>query len=365
MSDLTERATADGGPPPAARPPAWRTALRWALRLLGLAAGVTLLVSMIRTAGPTRILHSLQDLGGWSVLIVGVSATWFLLNTWGWQRAFEGQRPGFLRLLQAHLMAETVSNITPFLALGGEPLKVLLLHRRVGTSSVVASVLNDNVVHVISAVLFMLLGLLCGGLLFEMDGALLGVLVAAIAIFGGLTFLLVRGMQAGLLARVAGWILRLPLPIPGGRERWVERAAAVDSQVGGFLRSRRKDFLLCLVGHLAGRLMGAVEAWVILAALGHPVSFGTAVFIIAVVHVLVNLLFSIIPSQLGIQEAAAYLLFELIGLDPAVAVVLALVRRIRGFFWIGVGLALLAIVRPRRAARSDAASDPTPTPAAE
>jgi len=322
--------------------------LRWTLRAVGLAVGVALLVSMIRTAGPDRILSSLKDLGWWSLAIAGVSATWFLMNTWGWQRAFEGLRPSYPRLLQAHMIAETVSNITPFLALGGEPLKVLLLHRQAGASRVVAAVLNDNVVHVVSAVLFMLLGLLCGGLLFDMDASLLGVLLGAITVFGVLTFLLLRGMQAGLLARVASWILRLPVPVPGGREAWVERAAGVDRQVGGFLRERRMDFMLCLAAHLAGRLMGAVEAWVILAALGHPVSFGTAVFIIAVIHVLVNLLFSVIPSQLGIQEAAAYLLFELIGLDPSVAVVLALVRRIRGFLWIGVGLVMLAIVRPRR-----------------
>ena len=125
----------------------------------------------------------------------------------------------------------------------------------------------------------------------------------------------------------------------------VPRATAVDQGIGAFLTQRRGDFAGCFAAHLGGRLMGAVEAWVVLQALGTPVSLGTALFLIAVMHVLVNLIFGVIPNQLGVQEGAAWLLFASIGLDPSAAVALALVRRIRGFFWIGVGLLLLAISR--------------------
>lgn len=349
MSGLTPLPTsrpASPASPQGAGPGRGRRIAARAAKLVGLAAGLALLALMIDKAGPLRLLAHLRSLGWWSLAVLAVSSTWFMLNSWGWRFTFPPRRPGFGRLLRVHLISEAVSNITPFLALGGEPLKIVLLGREVGTGAALASVVNDNVVHVITAVLFMLAGLGFGLLSFRLEPALLGGLGGALVLFTLATLLLVQRGRQGLLAPLARLALRLRLPLPrSSKAVLLERAAAVDAQIGEFLARRQRDFLGCLTGHLAGRLMGAVEAWVILWALGTPVSLGTAIFLIAVMHVLVNLVFSIIPSQLGVQEGAAYLLFAAIGLDPSAAVALALIRRIRGFFWIGVGLVLLGISR--------------------
>jgi uncharacterized membrane protein YbhN (UPF0104 family) len=143
----------------------------------------------------------------------------------------------------------------------------------------------------------------------------------------------------------------------------VEPARRIEGTVRFFLSPDGWRVWASLGGHLAGRLLGAVEAWIIMAALGMPVSFAGAVFVIAVAHVFVNLAFAFVPSQLGVQEATAYALFSAVGLDPSSAVALMLARRVRGFFWNGIGLALLARGpgRPRAIRPPPPALRPPPT----
>lgn len=337
---MTAPPTSTTGPPPRR---GWLAPL---LKGLGLALGITLLVGLIRAAGPQKVLEYLTNLGGWWLLVLAVSASWFVLNSLGWWFTFRPRIAPLGRLLRIHLVAEAVSNVTPFFALGGEPLKLLLLRDRASAGVALASVVNDNVVHVITAVVFMLLGLAAGVFLYPLPPMVALVLAGAILLFGVGAGLLVWRGQRGLLAPLARLALRLRVPLPARlASELVPRATAVDQGIGAFLTQRRGDFAGCFAAHLGGRLMGAVEAWVVLQALGTPVSLGTALFLIAVMHVLVNLIFGVIPNQLGVQEGAAWLLFASIGLDPSAAVALALVRRIRGFFWIGVGLLLLAISR--------------------
>ena len=273
--------------------------------------------------------------------LVPISLSWFLLNTWAWGRTLEDDPPRFLTLLRVHLAAEAVSNVTPLLALGGEPLKVALLAGRVPTAQATASVVADGLVHLASAAIFVAVGLALGLLAFPLPGGLADPLVVGAGALAVATFLLLRGLSRGAAVPLIRRLLRVRAVRLGAGAPLAAGAEEVDRYLGAFLRPGHPAFAACLVGHLGGRFMGAVEAWVILAAIGAPVPLAGAVFLIAVVHVLVNLCFSVVPSQLGVQEAVAYALFGAMGLDPAAAVSLSLVRRVRGLFWTGLGLLLL------------------------
>ncbi len=313
------------------------------VRLLLVASGLLLLAFVVYRTGPRQIARHIALLGSSFPWIVAISSTWFLLNTAGWMVAFEpvnGKRPiGFWRLLPVHLTCEAISNITPFFSVGGEPVKVMLLRRWTTTENLTASVLNDNVVHLVSAVLFMLMGVAYGHLYLSLDPGLLVGLWVGVGATAVVALLLVVGSRHSLLARAARMATRVR-PASQRFARLVEPAERVDEQLSRFVSKRPLSFALCVAAHLAGRLMGAVEAWFILHALGVSVSLGAAVFLIAVVQAMVNLAFSFVTGQYGVQETAATLLFAAVGLDPSIAVAMVLVRRIRGFFWIGVGLLL-------------------------
>ena len=338
-----------GSTPKRAREDTWRhrvALLRWG----GAIGGLTLLVFMIRQAGVSRVVAQLVALGPWVLIILPVSASWFLLNTYAWSIALRPRRVSWRALLRAHVIGEAVSNLTPFMALGGEPLKIALLRGLVPDEVAAASVVGDNVVHAASAPVFMMLGLALGVWAFGFGAALAGRLLVPVAVAGLAAWGLLRLSGRGLVAPTVRLALRALSR--NAHATLVDRAGNVDRTVGEFLRAGQWPVWAALGAHLAGRMMGAVEACVIMAALGTPLSLAAATFVIAVTHVAVNLVFSVVPSQLGVQEGAAYLLFSAVSLDPASAIALMLVRRVRGFFWNGVGLALLADDRARdRAAK--------------
>ena len=327
------------------------------------AAGLVLLMLMVRQAGAVRVAASLVAIGPWFGAVVIVSAGWTVVNAWAWGLALPGTRPRLTTLVRTLLAADAVSNVTPFMSLGGEPLKVLWLRLAAGGEAAAASVVSDNVVHVASAPVFMVVGLLLGWWAFGLDDTVVAALLAGIFTVAAAAGLLLRASAGGLLAPVLRFAVRAATPLtassPSGRSPSVaEPAHRIDGSVRLFLNPGGWRVWASLGGHLAGRLLGAVEAWIIMAALGMPVSFAGAVFVIAVAHVFVNLVFAFVPSQLGVQEATAYALFSAVGLDPSSAVALMLARRVRGFFWNGIGLALLA----RGPGRPDARLAPGPPP---
>jgi uncharacterized membrane protein YbhN (UPF0104 family) len=98
--------------------------------------------------------------------------------------------------------------------------------------------------------------------------------------------------------------------------------------VRSFSRRRRADYLRVLAAQLAARAAGWGCTTVALAALGAKVSFGTA----AVVHAALNVaeyLLLVVPARLGVVEGSAFFVFGLLGLDPALGVMTALLLRLR------------------------------------
>jgi uncharacterized membrane protein YbhN (UPF0104 family) len=326
------------------------------------AAGLTLLAVMVREAGAARVIASLAGVGPWYGVVAIVSAGWTIVNAWAWRLALQPAQAEFAPVVRAALAADAVSNLTPFMSVGGEPLKVLWLKGLVGGEQATASVVADNLVHAVSAPVFMLVGLLLGWRAFALDDSRVALLMAATCLLLGAGGLLLWASSDGLAAPAARLARRvathLALELGSRAGASADRAQRVDAAVRSFLRPGNGRFWASLGGHLAGRLLGAVEAWIILSALAIPVSLPGAVFVIAVAHVLVNVVFAFIPSQLGVQEATAYALFQVVGLDPAGAVALMLARRVRGFFWNAVGLALLA-VGPASASGPVIHGDPT------
>lgn len=325
----------------------WCRAHARGLRLGAAVAGLVLLALMIRQAGVGRIASGLVAIGPWYLVVIGVSAAWAVLNAWAWSLAVRPARPSLSSLVCAQLAAEAVNNLTPFMSLGGEPLKVLWLEKTAGRETAAASVVADNIVHAASAPVFMAMGLLLGRWAFDLDGRLVAWLVAGIGLVAAVAWGLLRASAGGVVAAIARLAVRAAetsRPGPAGTDdaSAVEGAKRADAIIRRFLRARDWRVWASLAGHLGGRLLGAVEAWIILLALGTPIPLAGAVFVIAIAHALVNLVFAVVPSQLGVQEATAYTLFGAVGLDPAAAVALMLARRVRGFFWNGVGLVLLA-----------------------
>jgi hypothetical protein len=81
--------------------------------------------------------------------------------------------------------------------------------------------------------------------------------------------------------------------------------------------------------------------------IGVDLTFATA-FMLEAVNRALNIAFIFVPALIGVDEAGTGLITDTLGFGATAGVALAIIRKIRMFFWIGIGLAFLAIARKNK-----------------
>jgi len=139
-----------------------------------------------------------------------------------------------------------------------------------------------------------------------------------------LLVVLVAVQRVGLFTLLA----RVFRTIFGDRfDRLVGGAVPLDRAVARLYR-RRAAVLACFAWQFAGWAAGAVEIWLALLFLGHPVPALDALVIEAIIQALSSGAF-IVPGALGVQEGGFVVIGGLVGLSAETALALALARRAR------------------------------------
>src|SRR6516225_5811397 len=130
------------------------------VQILATVASLALFVYMLRRASNTTVLDKARLLGwGFAILIV-LSGARHVLRTLAWHRCLEpdGRRPGLLDLFGLRLMGEAFNSLTPAGPLVGETAKAWAASQSMPARSSVASVVIENLIYYLAAVLFMLSG---------------------------------------------------------------------------------------------------------------------------------------------------------------------------------------------------------------
>jgi putative membrane protein len=311
------------------------------LRPVLLTLGVGLLVALVVRNDPAAVLASLGRLS-WRfvvILLFPVSLV-SLFDALGWRYAFRRDRVPFVTLVRTRLVGEAFNLVTPTAALGGEVVKAWLLRDRVPLAQSVPSVIIAKTTITLAQGIFLLLGIVLATfqlgrspLLLGMQW-LLGLEVLALAIF-----IVVQGR--GMVGWSARLLARLGLPQVGAGTT----AAQVDRALRDFYLRAPGRLALSIAFHLVAWLLGAVEAYLILAFLGIPVSLATAT-VIEAFGTGIRFATFLVPASIGVQEGGFVVTFVALGLNAADGVTFGLVRRLRELVWIAFGLALFA--RERR-----------------
>ncbi len=313
----------------------------WFYALL-LAAGAAVLVRLILAVGTEALAFHLTQLGIWIPLLLLIALPAHLINTAGLRFCIPQsiKRPSWFRLIVARMAGEAVNNTTPSAYLGGEPIKARILQPSLGGIQATASVVLAKTIQTITELIFILAGaFLALNLLNVPDrfatgmGIILGsgaVIVTAITI----------QQQRGLFSGPFEFLGRFSY-----LDRFVEshqhRVRRLDERIAGFYREGRTFFGISFILHFLGWMMGAVESYLMLRALGADVSFQIALVIEAVLLIAQGALF-FMPGSLGMTESAAYYVAIWAGLDPDIGLMLGLLKRMRMVLWSVVGWAFLA-----------------------
>jgi hypothetical protein len=296
--------------------------------------------------GPAPILEALARLTWWQLVLVCLPyAAIMAVDTLGWRFAFPRAPAPFHRLYGARLAGEALNLVTALGSMGGEAVKAWLIRRDVTYEESVPSVVIAKTTSTIAQALFLLIGIALAWTMLSTDsrviGAMLWLLVVEVAAVAGFV-----GVQvAGIVGR-AGRLLEWFGVAPG------DHAQRLDVTLRDYYRRDWRRLTWSTTFHLAGWLLGAVEAFVILVFLGIPADLVTAT-VIEALGAGVRFATFLVPASLGAFESANAAAFEAMGLGAGAGLAFSFVRRARQLVWIAVGMLVLAAMG-WRAKRADA-----------
>ena len=266
-----------------------------------------------------------------------------------------GARPRVRGVVAGRFVASSANAFLPFFGLAGEPARLLWL-RRDDRAAGLAAIVLDRVLYNTSNGLLLASGALVALVATALPVAVpLGAALAAVAMLAiplGVLFFVIR---FGIGKHVQALVRRMlgSAYSEGGFGDEVDRSML--AMVRG-PRARLGAGVLC---HMLGRASIACEVYLGLVLLGQHFGWADAV-VLAVVPIGLSLVFSSIPSQIGVQEGGQALVAGLLGLSPTVGVALVLLQRFRQVAFAAVVPLLL---RDAKATSADAAgSAPQPTP---
>ena len=298
----------------------WTTAV-------SLAVGLAIAIALIVANDPGEILRLLLETGWWMLAVLALNVAQIFASGLGWGPLIEDpRRPGVLGLAWLRWIRVSTNALLPIVQAMGELIRAQLLVRYgVDKVRVIASLAIDLGTEMASQIVFSLLGLAvllaiphAGGssaMTWAVVGTALGAGVTGVFIAAqrwGL-FRLVETMLPKLAARI-GWTSLGEL---SGLHDTVVR---LYGQPGRLWRSG--------LWHFASWLIGVLETWAALRALGLQTSLAEALVIESLGQAARSAGF-FIPGALGVQEGGYVLICALFGIPPDRAIALVLIRRIR------------------------------------
>ena len=287
--------------------------------VLGLAA----VTALIAWRGFIVIGEAVLSVGSGVFLVVGFHLVPIALAAFAWRGLFQGGAPaGIWFFFLGRWVREGVNTLLPVAQVGGDIVGARLLIQRGGaTNTVSASVVVDKTLEVFSQFFIAVAGVT---LLFDGDnrewlsGMIVGLLIMLPLLIG---FLLAQ--RWGLLHLTEKLLVKM---MPLDRRARVDVEGIHDSAWVMYRRGSSCGGGLLL--HTLARAAGAVEVWLILYFMGHPVGWTEAFALEALGQAVRSAAFAM-PGALGAQEAGYMMLAQMIGLTPDIGLALSLVKRVR------------------------------------
>ncbi len=304
-----------------------RRYLRAIARVVIPLGGLALLAALLAQVGWTSIAEALGRIGigtGLAILALGVGE--ILFDSVALRRAMLRQ-VGLAYTMMCNGAGTLVNQAVPFEV--GEVVKGALLRRASRGGGVISGVVVWNYA-------------------FKLSKPALGVACFGVALILGhgfqtrVAFMVLAGVAASFLPYLALRILirlrpaergaRLMARVPLLRRwtpRWADAAARLDAAVHGFWDAHPRAYLAVLGWQVAGRATNLVALGLMLGALGLPSTIGATLFVYAAL-IAADYITILVPARVGVNEAATFLLFKMLGLDAEAGLVIGLVFRMRG-----------------------------------
>lgn len=272
------------------------------LPFIFLIAGGLVFFRVLQNVGPGHlkiIVPALSGLGPLVFLIYPFMCAWDAL---AWRELFPKASQSsipFFKLYTIRLAGEAVNNITPFLDIGGEFLKVSLVRRFLGidAKSAAASVVMGRIVIFLAEILFWVFAVF---VIERASAAIAAIFACALLTFFAAKYFFKRyKIETGFPFRA-----------------------------------------FCL--NFLGWASGGVEMYFMFRLVGAEISFFQALMFESLLQ-LVRTVSFFIPGNLGAQEAGVAFLAQTMGYPPFFGVAVSLLKRMRQILWTVLGFVIWGI----------------------
>ncbi len=292
--------------------------------ILGL-AGLAVATGLIVWSGWAQVLQALAQ-AGWGIGAVALfHIVPLIVSAAGWRVLVSGRnRPNLPRFIYFMWVRAAVNNLMPVARIGGEIAAVRLMTAHgMRRSIAIASTIVELTVSIAAIFLFVVVGVMLFALRVNDHDAVMRMV-------WGVVLSLPLIIALAVVQKIGFFGLMLRLFRVMFRDKWAAMAgdaARLDRAVGLIYR-RHARVIICWMMQLAGWSLGAVDIWLCLYFLGHPLRPLEAVMIEALIQGSASIAFAI-PGALGVQEAGFLVFGGMLGLPHEIAGALAVIRRCR------------------------------------
>ena len=215
---------------------------------------------------------------GWGIFFVLVIYGFaFWVDTIAWQFTLPSTRISWMyRLWKVRMVGAAFGKVLPFSAFGGAPIKGFLLKKRYGISyrEGAASIILIETTHLISMIFFMASGVFLISLIpdFPRNYLTFSKISLGLLSFGIFGFYIVQ--RYTLTSVIGNWVSHLAL---GHRvKKFLSHIQEFDDRLVYFYTLKRRLFFAALGLNLLNWYLGALEIYIILYFLGHPITIAEA-----------------------------------------------------------------------------------------
>jgi uncharacterized membrane protein YbhN (UPF0104 family) len=320
-----------------------------AYKALFMAIGIISLGYMIYGTGLIVIWENVQRTGIWFVPVIGSWLLIYILNAFAFRAII--REPGlpesnlsFWAVLRLTISGYAINYITPFVALGGEPYRILELKPALGIQKATSSVLLYSLMHMFSHVLFWLASILLIVAVVPLSNVMLagcGILLITGLVLG---YWFINVYKKGFTVSTFRLLEKVPFIKTRAREfalKNAENLYEVDEQIRVLYAERRNVFYASLFYEFLARTIGCLEIYFTAHAIGMEMSLSQSLIVSSGSSLFANLIF-FFPMQLGTREGGLALALKSVGLPAAQGIFIGIVLRIREIVWIIIGLALVS-----------------------
>lgn len=311
--------------------------------------GLGLFAYVVGRAGINEVVGGIQRVGWGLTAILALQGLRFAVRTECWRLCMpRSTHLPFRRAFGAFLAGDAIGNVTPLGLLASEPTKVFLTRHHLATRDSVASLAMENLIYAASVAAMVAIGLLIVLATVPLPVAWWWGLVAGLALVVSAVF------------RMRALIRRPAVTGSRARSRWREQFERLRVAVAEFSDTHEPRLWAAFGFDAIFHAVAVVEVFLTLRwLLGDQSPTLTQAVAFEALNRVVTVAFKFVPFRVGVDEAVTGAAAPLLAVDPAAAVALAVVRKVRNLFWSFVGLAVIvahpaeAVPETRRRAGED------------